>query len=129
MESDTAVVDIGAYEYRPILDFGDAPVPYPTTLDAGARHIAIGPQLGDERDGENNGQPSSAADGDDNNDGDDEDGVMFGTIKVNATMAGVNVDLQNADTACVDAWLDFDGNGVWDEADQILDDAIVFTGL
>jgi len=61
------------------LDYGDAPVPYPTTnSDSGAYHEATGPSLGTNRDTEADGHPSSNADGDDT-DGvpDDEDGVTI----------------------------------------------------
>ncbi len=112
-------------------DFGDAPAPYPTLIvDMGAKHVAIGPRLGASRDGENDGVPSTSADADDN-DGpvDDEDGVMFGVIGLGSPMAAVNIDLQNATDARVDAWLDFDRNGVWDATDQILDSVQVIAGL
>ena len=69
-------------------DYGDAPSPYRTLrADDGARHAATGPQLGDPRDVESNGQPGTNADGD----SDDEDGVMFGGIYVGNTMAGINI--------------------------------------
>ena len=106
-------------------DFGDAPLTYATTFAGdGARHDASGPRLGATRDTESNGVASAAADGD----GDDEDGVMFGAIAAGAT-AAMNVDLQNASAAKVDAWIDFDGSGTWDAAEQILTSADVVGGL
>ena len=54
---------------------------------------------------------------------------MFGTVGIGAGLAGVNIDLRNAPEARVDAWLDFDGNGVWDAGDQILNNVRVFAGL
>lgn len=102
-------------------DYGDAPSTYPVTVaDDGAGHVAVGPRLGDARDGESDGQPTSGANGDDTN-GDDEDGVLFGSINVGSAMATVNIDLQNATSAWVDAWLDFDGNGSWEADEKILD--------
>ena len=115
----------------PAIDFGDAPSPYPTLLaDDGARHIPIGPRLGAERDIELDGFVSAAADGDDN-DGilDDEDGVGFGSIGVNASVAAVNIELQNAANALVDAWIDFNGNGIWESSEQILSNVDVIGGL
>jgi hypothetical protein len=51
------------------LDFGDAPAPYPTLrANNGARHVLVpnGPYLGTCGDPERDGQPSAAADADDN---------------------------------------------------------------
>ncbi len=99
-------------------DFGDAPATFATLrTNDGARHFAAGPRLGDTRDVELDGQPTAAADGD----GGDEDGVMFGMVAVGNTLAGVNINLQNAATAKVDAWIDFNRDGVWDAAEKILD--------
>ncbi len=102
------------------LDFGDAPSETLRSVD-GARHAAQGPRLGSKRDTERDGQPSVGADGD----GSDEDGVMFGTIGIGSALAGVNIDLQNAADARVDAWLDFDGDGIWQADEKILDDILV----
>jgi hypothetical protein len=107
-------------------DFGDAPVSYGTLLaDNGARHDAVGPSLGPTRDFDSDGQPSASADGD----GTDDDGVMFGVIAVGAAQAGVNIGLQGASNARVDAWIDFDANGTWDASDQILSNVPVSNGL
>ena len=79
------------------LDFGDAPATfagagYPTLLaDNGARHAPTGPFLGSSRDFESDGAPSLGADGD----GSDEDGVLFGGIGVDSTVAAVNIELGN----------------------------------
>ena len=107
-------------------DFGDAPAPYPTTLaEDGARHEDAGPRLGDDRDTESDGIHSALADAD----GSDEDGVMFGSIGTNAIFAAVNIDLQNAASAKVDAWIDFDGNGIWESSERILASADAVGGL
>jgi len=45
--------------------------------DNGARHVAIGPQLGAVIDVETDGNPSPSADGDDLLSSDDEDGVSI----------------------------------------------------
>ncbi|MEO1526145.1 MAG: GEVED domain-containing protein [Planctomycetota bacterium] len=112
------------------IDFGDAPDSYRTSFDEdGARHVATGPQLGAERDSELDAASPLNGEGDDLNDVDDEDGVMFGLIRTNESTAGVNVDLQNADSAHVDAWLDFDQNGVFDVDEKILDSQVVSNGL
>ncbi|WP_160148121.1 GEVED domain-containing protein [Rubripirellula obstinata] len=109
------------------LDFGDAPVSYSTLLsDDGARHAAIGPQLGSTRDSENDGSPSVGANGD----GNDEDGVMFGAIAVNRSMAGVNFYLEDNQQGLIDAWIDFNRDGDWDDPfEQILSGAMVNQNL
>lgn len=101
-----------------LADFGDAPAPYPTgRADNGARHKAIGPQLGSTRDAEFDGQPNAMSSGDDVNPtaaGDDEDGVAFAPVRVGQLDATVVVNVQNAPAgAYLDAWIDFDGDGAW----------------
>lgn len=108
---------------EPPTDFGDAPDSYGTTLDSdGARHVAIGPALGQRRDAELDAVGPLDATGDDNNgdDGDDEDGVMFGAIGVNASMAAVNVDvdLGDAPEAFANVWIDFNRNGIFGDAGE-----------
>jgi hypothetical protein len=90
-------------------DFGDAPLPYPTTLaEDGAWHAAIGLTLGFTRDFESDGTHSAVADAD----GADEDGVTFGTMKVGALGATVTVNVRGA-AGKLDAWIDFNGDGAW----------------
>jgi hypothetical protein len=93
------------------MDFGDAPAPYFTTLaENGARHEAIGPQLGASRDTEADGAHSAEADGD----GADDDGVTFGRIQVGQLDATITVNVQNAPQgARFDAWIDFNADGSW----------------
>ncbi len=111
-------------------DFGDAPAPYPTlAADGGASHLDTGPRLGAMRDAENDGAPAADADGDDLTADDDEDGVMFGVIRERQVLAGVNVHLQNAATAKVDAWIDFNRNGAWEASEKILDSVVIQNGL
>ncbi|MFV2070483.1 MAG: FG-GAP-like repeat-containing protein, partial [Pirellulales bacterium] len=100
-------------------DFGDAPLPYRTTLaDSGAVHDARGPMLGATRDTETDGVPSPAADAD----GADEDGVTFGPITVGALGATVTVRVQGG-AARLNAWIDFDRDGTWGRAgEHIFDD-------
>ena len=115
---------------QPSLDFGDAPDPtYPTLVASnGARHIATGPYLGSLRDGELDGQPSAGATGDDTNGVDDEDGVVFTSGLVAGQMA--TVDVTASAGAMLDAWIDFNGDGDWDDAgEQIFNDEAVTTGV
>jgi large repetitive protein len=99
-------------------DWGDAPDSYGTTLGSnGARHGVVGGfTLGATIDGEPDGQPTPGANGD----GADEDGVVFtgGTALVACTTANINVNLANAAgvaTPRLDAWVDFDADGSFDE--------------
>lgn len=106
------------------LDFGDAPGAYGTlSASDGARH-AIVPNvwLGIGIDADADGQPGADALGDDNDGGDDEDGVVFislvipgdpATVKVTASIAGF-----------LDAWVDFNFDGDWSD-----DGECIFAGI
>ncbi len=110
-------------------DYGDAPASYGTlTADGGARHVAIGPQLGLLRDGETDGVPTSLADGDDLADSDDEDGVAFGELQIGKT-GTITVNVQNApEGAYLTAWIDFNQNGTWEEGERIVNHQFVTQG-
>ena len=63
------------------------------------------------------GQPSAGAVGDDANRTDDEDGVVFAGTLIPDGVIGVEI-TASAD-GLLDAWIDFDGNGDWnDPAEQ-----------
>jgi hypothetical protein len=105
------------------MDYGDAPDPtYPTLLASnGARHMVIqGFNLGQFVDLELDGQPSQLANGDDINPPagpDDEDGVILpASFTSNDPAAAFTVFLTNAAglPAKLDAWIDFNTNGVFD---------------
>jgi hypothetical protein len=100
------------------LDFGDAPDTYSTTLAAnGARHIVVpGFSLGATIDAEVNGQPSAGANGD----GADEDGVALPAGSIIKTCASNTLTVNLTNTAAqstpkLDAWIDFDGDGHFDD--------------
>ena len=118
------------------LDFGDAPTSaesglpssYPTLLaDDGARHGVGGPRLGSSVTAESDGQATINADGDATGNATSDDGIRFTsslfvspTLK---TLAGVSVDLQNAnpDGNRLDAWIDFNRDGDWlDPGEHVL---------
>lgn len=121
------------------LDFGDAPDPlvatageYPTLLvNNGARHeIGSGLHLGAAVDAEPDGQPGIAASGDDlaGDTPDDEDGVVLAYpflhpgsttyLTVSASAAG-----------SLDAWVDFNNDGDWDDAgEQVFTSLVVTAG-
>lgn len=114
-------------------DFGDAPAPYPTLLsNNGARHTAVGPLLGALRDTENDGIPSTFAQGDDSTANDDEDGVELISALVPGQTATIQVTVSNplGGTARLDAWLDFAADGSWAQAgDRIFTNRVVFVGV
>ena len=111
------------------MDFGDAPesgTSFPTTLaNNGARHIlGSGVFLGSEVDSEANGQPDVGAAGD----GSDEDGVTFGALQAGTT-ASVSVTATVPGTAVLNAWVDFNADGDWDDSgEQIFVDQALSSG-
>ena len=108
------------------LDYGNAPDTYGTTLASpfagGARHETIGPQLGTLRDNERDAPLQLDGLGDDTTADADEDGLavvatMVATAARN-TIATVIVSASEA--AMLDAWIDFNGNGVFDHPSEHL---------
>jgi hypothetical protein len=101
-------------------DYGDAPLPYP----ASASHVPVGPRLGATRDVEPRIRRN--VDGD----GGDEDGVRFGRIDPARNLAAVNIDLQNASQSRIDAWIDFNQDGDWnDVGEKIFNSSPVTSGV
>ncbi len=81
-----------------------------------AKHVATGPQLGDKRTTEA-GLPTGTgvvATG-------DEDGVTFAGMQPGST-GSLTADVRNVGTAGaqLDAWIDFDGNNLFDASEQVL---------
>lgn len=115
---DDGSCDIGAYEFQGI-DFGDAPDPTYPTLNAsnGARHEIGGLILGASRDADADGQPTAAADGDDLNNNDDEDGITFDTAPTTGTNTTLTVNI-TLGPGNLDAWIDFNADGDWDDAGE-----------
>ncbi|MBU1072996.1 hypothetical protein KKG45_07095, partial [bacterium] len=91
---------------------------YPTLLaNNGARHLIVANIfLGMSIDAEPDGQPDPNALGDDNDGNDDEDGVVFTTALVPGQPA--NVDVTASQPGYLHAWIDFNSNGNWSEADE-----------
>ena len=111
------------------LDFGDASqsgTSFPTTLaNNGARHVlGSGLFLGATVDAEADGQPDANAAGD----GADEDGVTFATLTAGSN-APITVAATVPGTAVLNAWMDFNADGDWDDAgEQIFSDEPVTNG-
>ncbi len=110
-------------------DFGDAPDPtFPTLLASnGARHkIEEGLFLGAGVDGELDGAPSFSADADAL-----DDGVVFNTPLLPGSTATITVTA--SDAGLLDAWIDFDRDGTWDDpgdtpAEQIFSSRALVAG-
>ncbi|MGQ0622005.1 MAG: Calx-beta domain-containing protein [Panacagrimonas sp.] len=107
--------DIGAFEFA-ALDLGDAPASYGTLLaDNGAVHVfPAGPGLGFVKDSESDGQPSAAADGDDN-DTDDEASVTT-PLSFTIGQTGVSIPVDTNGVGFLSAWLDVNRDGDFDDA-------------
>lgn len=115
----------------PVADFGDAPESYQTLLaNDGARHLipldSSGPFMGIKRDTDPDGQPTSGADGDDLLDGNDDEDVQCwcrGNL-VAGEEGETDISLLGSSDGCyVSAWVDFDGDGEWDDpGEQIITD-------
>ena len=109
-------------------DWGDAPdgagAPgYPTLAASdGARHVPVGPWLGDAADvpdSEADGQPDLNALGDDTNGSDDENGVSIPSL-VQGQPAVATVEV-NGGGGVVQAWIDFDTDQAWETSEKIFD--------
>ena len=104
------------------MDYGDAPVRYPTlAVHNGARHAVgslwLGPNT-DYPDCEVNGRPSSKADGDDNeydSNYDDENGVAIPPLYLGLSDA---ITVMVSGGGYVDAWIDFNRDGDWTDAGE-----------
>lgn len=100
-------------------DYGDAPDPsYPSAYASdGARHRVSDLRLGTALDHESDAllDINNSATGDDL-DNDDEDGVSFGDLAISAN-ADITV-VSSADGALLDAWIDFNRDGDWDDSGE-----------
>ena len=123
-------------------DFGDAPAPYPTLrADDGAAHKHIaGFQLGSSIDLESDGQPSLEANADNLANAADEDGVrnvggggmtIAGGLRRGDTASQLDVQVTNTAGVAhpyLDAWIDFNHDGDWDDDGERIASQSVVTG-
>ena len=111
----------------PLADYGDAPASYPVSqASSGASHTLGGPRLGLLVDEENDAFTSVAADGDDLNNLDDEDGVIFDDLVIGFTgSATVTV---TGSGGIVDAWIDWDQGLSWSADERIITSAAFTNG-
>ena len=110
-------------------DYGDAPALYAVlAADNGASHIVGSLTLGAAVDAESDGQPTSNADGD----GIDDDGVveLASVIAVSDAATSSSFLVTASEAGRVDAWIDFNENGVWsDVGEQIANNVVVSGGV
>ncbi len=110
-------------------DYGDAPDTYGTTLASnveGARHAWTGPFLGSQRDREVDALAGVSSLGDDLDFQADEDGVSFLTPLIPGSDAMIQV--LGSGSGLLNAWIDFDNNGVFDDGEQIFVNTALTTG-
>lgn len=139
VSDDIGIKSNGEIEDYPItitapLDYGDAPNSYGTLFSSnGARHSINGSvYLGNLIDSESDGYPNANATGDNLNNLNDEDGVIFNpyiytgllhmgqtnTVQINASVNGF-----------VSMWIDYNNDGdFFDSGEQVLNDSSVNTG-
>jgi len=106
-------------EYSTEFDFGDAPDSrYPTLFAQNGAHHIFKPDvfLGSGVDPEADGQPEEGSLGDDNDGNDDEDGIVF--LSKLEPDAPVSVEVNASTSGFLNAWMDFNNNGSWAEADE-----------
>ncbi|MDG2224596.1 MAG: choice-of-anchor Q domain-containing protein [Rubripirellula sp.] len=102
-------------------DYGDAPLGYPVLgADDGARHVVGNLTLGATVDLDADGQPSANADAD------NDDGVaLLADAVVDGSSSTTSSFLVTAsDASKLDAWIDFNADGVWDDVDEKIYDAV-----
>ncbi|MEO1691069.1 MAG: GEVED domain-containing protein, partial [Cyanobacteria bacterium J06631_6] len=137
----TATIGFALIGYCADLDYGDAPISYDDSAgggsidqdDAPAAHgisntLYLGSAAGD---AEAAPQSSTSADGDDATTGgtDDEDGIAaFPLLRENSTSYSLTATVNNTSSSAANvyAWIDFDGDGEFDEDERatIASDAI-----
>jgi hypothetical protein len=137
--------NVGEGFYYTVIDCGDAPDPgYPTLLASnGARHeLGGGLYLGACIDAEADALAGGTADGDDGGvgssefgtcavAGDDEDGVEFtSSIELGIDSTSGTLNVTASALGKLDAWLDFNADGDWDDAgEQIFTNLVLSPGV
>ncbi|HBV63341.1 MAG TPA: hypothetical protein DEF45_10010, partial [Rhodopirellula sp.] len=110
-------------------DYGDAPAAYAVlAIDNGASHVVGSLKLGVAVDAEVDGQPSPDADGD----GSDDDGVveLASVIALSDAATTSSFLVTASEAGRVDAWIDFNNNGVWSDAgEQVVNNVVVSGGV
>ena len=122
-------------------DWGDLPDSYATSAGFNGPSHQVDPgnplMLGSCVDTEADGQPGAGADGDDLSQGtstvglcaDDEDGVVFANGSELFACQTNDISVTANRNALVDAWVDFDGNGVFGPGERVLSSQPVNAGV
>ena len=111
-------------------DYGDAPESYGTAAaDQGPSHpILSGLYLGAGVDADSDGVPSVGADSDDlNRLVDDEDGIRFTGVVFPGSTSTVQVTVETGgnSSGLLNAWIDFNRNGVFDSSEKIFSNRLL----
>jgi gliding motility-associated-like protein len=111
-----SLINLPPAEYQATRDFGDAPASY-----GSADHVIdLSHYMGSRVDQETANQPSSAADADDRNGVDDEDGVIFPAL-TRGLAASIPVTVVGS--AYLNVWIDWNGDGDFsDSGERVLTD-------
>ena len=121
------------YKILPPFDFGDAPDSYSTlAVNDGAKHMIGTTYLGISVDADHDGQPDSLALGDDNDENNDDDGILFldSLISKNPVRVQVTAATPIGVPGYLNAWIDFNRDGTWDDStEQIFTDLILYNGI
>ncbi len=106
------------YSSNSTVDYGDAPESY----GVASADIDPGVKLGQSIDGEDNQQHNNESRGDDHKDFDDEDGVIFigGNFGTRGKTQEITIQALNQiyGTAYITGWMDFNGDGIFDDATE-----------
>lgn len=110
------------------VDYGDAPDFDEYWTVNGARHLLDGLTfLGSAVDPDSNGQPDLNALGDDNDGQDDEDGVVFTSPIIQGATAYLDVTASRP--GYLNAWVDFDGDYMWEPGEKVFTGESLSAGL
>ena len=139
---DAVLTDFAVFDRRATYtsDFGDLPASY--DANGAASHLVQGPDssepvyLGSTVDTDSGVQSSSAADGDDLNFTDDEDGVELASLVLPVDNGGsitpgtIELDVTATGTpdSRLNVWVDLDGNGIFEPGEQIVTDLALSSG-
>ncbi len=86
--------------------------------------------LGAAVDADTDGQPTAAADGDDLDGSDDEDGVVFTSHRSRVPVSVRSSTSRPPTPGLLNAWVDFNGDGDWaDAGEQIFTDEALVAGV
>lgn len=124
--NDGARCALAPVEVSTAMDFGDAPGPYATSFaQSGPRHLLSSLFLGSNIDTELDA-PINSTD-DETGAIDDEDGIEFVTPAEIGEAALINV-TASENNGFLNAWIDFDGNGIFAQDEQIFSDEVLTQG-